>query len=561
MFREVLLKELPERLELRGDVHFDATSALPRRAPAAGVVVHCRMIGSMVSQGEVVMTIRGSTYRSAQRAFIRVLLAEGKASEALRLARKKLHRLKFATSQIDEIARTLNVLDPLPILTPRAGIITDILKEKSKFRGADQLLCLASDRYIEVALDTALASYLRPGKVIHVADSWPPIPAVLSEKGTPDPSDRCRCKFSVGDIPIQQQLRLSVQFDVCERLGPEITHADWPYLLPPRRLDRIRLGLEKPLPAPLRPDVISSKPQNPFSANTDNRPPRVIAPYDGPKELGSNSAHHRYSVELSIADWHQLRVATTTPESRKFTTIWEIVTTLRAQSTASGGQTVTAAQAGQFKALTSARGQLIPSNTVLGHLYADPASKQPPTPVCAPCAGFVVEISASNFVASGDKLAVVAPTPHILSIPESCPPEHFSQLRVRNPTQPDTLFSLPPIALCGDQAAGFDVPFPSGFGPFEEGQSFSVALEMTNGSRNSLALPSDCLVKQGNSHELLLHHGLGKLTPVAVRVNQPGTFVEILLGINKTAHVVRDLEKLCQLDRRIGALMTGFWVG
>jgi hypothetical protein len=68
-------------------------------------------------------------------------------------------------------------------------------------------------------------------------------------------------------------------------------------------------------------------------------------------------------------------------------------------------------------------------------------------------------------------------------------------------------------------------------------------------------------MKQGETHEVLLHHGLGKLTPVAVQVSIVNDVFELRHGVLNTAHVVRDLEQLCRLDRRIRALMTGFWVG
>ena len=172
-----------------------------------------------------------------------------------------------------------------------------------------------------------------------------------------------------------------------------------------------------------------------------------------------------------------------------------------------------------------------------------------------------MEITASGPLKAGDKLGHIAPTQYALSVPESCPLEHFSQLRVRQLGQREALFSLPPIARCADQAAGFDVPVPPGLGLFEEGHALIVTLETTNGPRNSLTLPSDCLIKQGESQEVLLHHGHGKLTPTAIQTSIINDTVEVLHGLSNSAQVVRDLKQLCQRDRRIRALMTGFWTG
>ena len=63
------------------------------------------------------------------------------------------------------------------------------------------------------------------------------------------------------------------------------------------------------------------------------------------------------------------------------------------------------------------------------------------------------------------------------------------------------------------------------------------------------------------SHEVLIHHGVGKLTPASVTVGSSGEFVEILQGLSEHMHVVRDLETLCRLNRRLHATMTGFWEG
>jgi hypothetical protein len=63
----------------------------------------------------------------------------------------------------------------------------------------------------------------------------------------------------------------------------------------------------------------------------------------------------------------------------------------------------------------------------------------------------------------------------------------------------------------------------------------------------------------GRSQEVLLHHGEGKITPVAVRVGVVNDLVEIQQGLPNIANVVRDLETLCRLNARIRALMSGFW--
>ena len=64
------------------------------------------------------------------------------------------------------ILRTRDVLDPLPVLSPRAGLITSILTKGDKFREIEPLFELASDRYIEVELEKDFVDYLRPGKLI-----------------------------------------------------------------------------------------------------------------------------------------------------------------------------------------------------------------------------------------------------------------------------------------------------------------------------------------------------------------------------------------------------------
>ena len=230
MFNSLL--KLPERLEFEGHVQLDISSAKPHLAPAPGEVVHCRPKQD-VARGDVVMSIRGSRYISAQKRFLRALLIKGKSSKAFATAGARLKQLKFATSQINEIARTRIIIDPVPVLT-LAGIVTDALPAGSTFRKSERLFSLLSSRYVEIAVEQRFAEFLRSNKQAEISHFGSGDYAYFVERGAPNSSGRSLCKFRLESGRIKGDFDLCIRFKMWEKVGPTTTYNDHPYEFAPR---------------------------------------------------------------------------------------------------------------------------------------------------------------------------------------------------------------------------------------------------------------------------------------------------------------------------------------
>jgi hypothetical protein len=475
------------------------------------------------------------------------------------MARARLEKLKFATSQINEIARTRAIIDPLPIISPVAGCVIDPLHEGSTFRKSDRLFSLSSDQCIEVAVEQNVAEFFRPNKLAEVSHFGSGYYASFIGKGAPDSSGKCLCKFRLENATHRGRLKLCFRFVVWERISPKTTAHDWPYPIAPRGQAIYDLGLRKRPPPVVQPVVKRPKRLNPFA---DNRPQRVLAPYEAPKTCTIDAETHRNMVQMPHADWQNRRISVINAEPQEFTPAWETAATLRVQK--DEDYRVSAALSGDFKPLGRVPETFVTSNHVIGYIHPDRGTEQSLIPVWSSCAGLVTDVIAEAHVRAGDKLAIIKPASHVLSIRLSHAPIDPLRLRVCHLARPnDVLFGRPEIRLLSsaDRIPAVDVPFPSGLGPFKEGHAFSVFLDEPNASRISLSLPKDCVMIQGKSHEVLVHHGPGKLTPVAVQVGISGDLVEIRHGISRAHHIVRDLEQLCRLDDRLRAAMTGFWLG
>jgi hypothetical protein len=79
-------------------------------------------------------------------------------------------------------------------------------------------------------------------------------------------------------------------------------------------------------------------------------------------------------------------------------------------------------------------------------------------------------------------------------------------------------------------------------------------------TRPALAVPEDCVVRLGQSNEVLVHTGIQELTPRSVVLGErrPG-WVEVIEGLAAGEEVVRDLKIMMDLDERLAAIMHGFW--
>jgi hypothetical protein len=558
------LLKIPDRIEVEGNVRIDPSSCVARLAPAPGVVVTSVPPDAFVARGDVVMSIHGSRYSVAQKLFIRALLKKSAGREFKAAHTRLKQRLKFADRQLDEIALKRAVIDPLPILAPADGFVIAPLPVGLSFRKSESLFHLSSDQFIEASVEQNIADFLRPHKLAEISRFGSGDFARFVGKTTPDAAGKCQCTFRF-DNPAHRgdPITLCLEFAVWERLSPTFTSDDWHFSSVPRGSDLYRLGLRK-RPAPIVQSAVvpRPKPVNPFAAGADNRPPRIPAAYGSAETSTIAKESHRHTVELSSADWRSLSISTTLAEQHNFIPAWETGGTLRDQT--GNDFIVTAPRSGIFKSVPMrSLQQSLTSTEVIGHIYRNDGGEQP-IEVRSGCAGLLTNVTNDAPVQLGDRLAFIKPAPQVLQVASVSAASTSLRLRVcQLASAGDVLFSRSQIRLIASRGGipSVDVPFLTDLGNFKQGHAFSVFLDEPDASRWSLALPKDCVMTQDNSHEVLVHHGSGKLTPVAVDVGIDGGFVEIRHGLSKHHHVVRDLKALCGIDNRLRAVMTGFWWG
>ena len=246
--------EIPEKLGLTGTICFDEGTAKPRLAPAAGTVVGVHATpGTVVAQGDIILSVTGEAYITAQRAFIHALTGQGLPQATLEQLGAEFDRLygalralKFTSKQIDAVRDAKTVIDPLPILAPVDGAVTDVLDVDRAFSTDESLLRLATGKQVLLALEATHARYLRPFKKATIrterGDETEGVLRAISETDQPEIRQVClelpQCSFHVGE-----PVTVIFEFAPWERLDPSFTSKDWPYPRLPRgqhELDGVR---------------------------------------------------------------------------------------------------------------------------------------------------------------------------------------------------------------------------------------------------------------------------------------------------------------------------------
>ena len=243
MFESVHAQWFPESIEIEGRLVFARAPALQRTAPAAGLVLSSIKPMAVVQRGATVMTIQGELFAAAQSKFLKALTTPGKSSKAFSKALHVLEQLKFAKSQINSLAQTQTIIAPLPILSPKAGLVIDILPDGTAFEDASTLFSLATEPCIEAHVDRKTMEHLRPNKEAYL--DQPGRTVHLTKKEPPDASGRCRCEFRLdGDFSAREgTVRLTIHFAPWERLGPDFTYEQLAISEHPPRTRALRSGI------------------------------------------------------------------------------------------------------------------------------------------------------------------------------------------------------------------------------------------------------------------------------------------------------------------------------
>jgi hypothetical protein len=614
----MIATEIPEKLGLTGTICLDEGTAKSRLAPAAGTVVGVSVTpGTVATRGDIILSVTGEAYITAQRTLIHALTGQERPKATLEQRGAEFNRLygalralKFTSKQIDAIRDAETVIDPLPILAPVDGVVTDVLDVGRAFSTDESLFRLATGKQVLLALEATHARYLRPFKRAAVrterGDEAEGVLRAVNETDLPEMRQVClelpQCSFHVGE-----PVTVIFKFAPWERLDPNFTSKDWPYPNLPRsqtELDRFR-GLHRPLssvPAhqlslAQKAKLANSKvtPANPFSEpqSRPSRPKRSPGNYLDPRLVKAPTSN-RYALPLDYARFTEWKFSTFRLTQEAITPQWSLPAQVVEQN-AAGIKDIAASADGTFHPEARRRNDIIRAGTVVGFIENDkfdrtaqlspppsttiPAS-QPPhdearlgqIPIYADCDGVVMEmLDRKQHVSCGDPVMKVRCSnmyllrtrllaSEFIKLPRIVEARLFWPERTRKePIYVNSRALITQIEPAKDQVT-FDVTFPTEAGHFKTGHFKNLLLLDNSAQRIGLTVPKDCIAKVGCSTEMLIHSETGKLTPSVVKCGPTfGESIEIVDGLTAGHFAVRDLEALCAEQPDIRAIMGGFW--
>jgi hypothetical protein len=127
-------------------------------------------VGQHVARGQPVVLVSGSGLYEAQVLYIGLTrlkgsgLAQGSA-DLIDLAKKALTRLRFSKAQIEEVGMTGEPLDPVPILSPWDGIVTEALDEGSEAESGATLFGVSDHLMLNVQAAEPEAAFIQEGQL------------------------------------------------------------------------------------------------------------------------------------------------------------------------------------------------------------------------------------------------------------------------------------------------------------------------------------------------------------------------------------------------------------
>lgn len=600
--------QLPKSLELVGVVA-DTEGGLFRLAPAPGTVVRVLALsGSRVARGDAVLAITGPDYIAAQQAFISAFKSnyprrpESLDDVALILGdlRSQLRNLKFSREQIQQIQEAGKILDPIPVLTNKSGIVGHSMIDGQTFQVNDALFCMTKDTHVQAPIDQSHIAFIRANKAVTItfADGTKALGTIEGFTGT---ADDLRRQASIKILDYQKTLgepvRVGITFEHWERFHPKATSSMWPYDHEPRGSERARLlaRLGEPAEAgPLATQAVKragpvKADANPFAPGRllSRRPKRVPLNPSAPQLIAApKAAIVRPSLPISMTDIAEWTISTEPAKVQALAPKWR----RPGQFVATGRNGDVCAMLAQFDGVfcpaTWRPGDVIRAGTQLGYIeidiQADADADSPSTPEhqtkYVPRIEFVYahhdgvatnESGEQRRVRVGEMLAELR-TVNMYTFRTGLPDAEFAQLpRVVTAAlyapsaQVAEYVNRSALITAQSRSHGntmFDISFPSEAGAFRINWAKDVVLTAETGRRKVLSVPTDSIVQIGRSSEVLVHSAIGKLTPVPISCGvRYGDQVEILSGLEEGHRVVRDLKLLCHEWPNIGAIMSGFW--
>jgi Cu(I)/Ag(I) efflux system membrane fusion protein len=146
-----------------------------RRIAYTAVRVEAQLsgLGQRVVRGQPVVLVSGHALAEAQELYIGLtrLQRAGLADESpdlIELAKKALTRLRFSKSQIEKMAMTGEPLDPVPVLSPWAGIVTEVLDEGSDAEPWASLFGVSDQLMLNLQAAEPEAAFIQEGQMTSI---------------------------------------------------------------------------------------------------------------------------------------------------------------------------------------------------------------------------------------------------------------------------------------------------------------------------------------------------------------------------------------------------------
>ena len=614
-------------VEVAGTIGSDLSKPRARKAHHAGTVVNAKIAaGTWVRKGAWMLSVTGPGWRQIQEIYLEY--RSGRMDrQAMRnfvgLTRDPewfLGQLRLTDQQKRDLRKYKRVIDPVPILSPLTGILTQSLTTGSTFDAETALFAVSEHRLALIDIETPGPDWELDGKV-EIVTPFREVPFVGQVLQREKQDEAPRLQVEIFDPEHQLGPEVSANFRFTYRWvdrAEEARRRIWPYALPPRGSEAQRLGLlpassafDRPKPPPPR-----ATPASPFRV----RPARSAAPFVLPTAPAlPEAADHRYPLLLAEPEWRKLSISTATVQHRTVCRQWpfeaRVVANpapteamyvlaplagqcrfepLRAHDRVSAGTIVAwitspdlhqaraaylkAAKAGNTKALQRAAADL----QTLGHSLADLnevlRDQQPikPFPVIATFDGMVLDdvLARTSEVVAGQNLVRMQAFNTVL-ISGSLERSAFAdvparvQLSLKRPSdlspseiviRPQAL--LPLLELHHDtrhDRVSFKIPLADAHPSLQTFDILKGVLSDPTAVRPAFVSPADCVHCVAHSHEVLVHSRIGVLTPVSIAIGDAVDDLIEVYGLPAGTHVVRDLALLQDESDQIRAILTGFW--
>jgi len=431
--------------------------------------------------------------------------------------------------------------------------------------------------------------------------------AIMDPEGRLPLGDPVKVELSIAPTAVMREAEFAAR------------RAAWRYSIPPRgRPQRIYLGLADPPPRQQPSVARDGSTYDPTRLFAPRRPGRELAPFNPPGSIRQSSAPpHRSTLALTPDAWRTLRPATYPAQRGRVSDHVDVIARLEHSLANPQPFAIMAPVAGVPKAITKlcpgeplAPGQPLFALTVAADVLAaqhaylralhagdDAEAKRCRERLCclgfdiahcntlqrrdepieeirvvAPLAGLVAESSTTGekVVEAGTTLLALTPANTTFALTDidatmfaRLPPQ--VGVRWAGTSAPHPAINLPLLEVqhfvCphGRDRVRLRLPLPAGLAG-KAPVTPLLRLDDPATRRDAVLVPADCIVSVSASSEVLLQTGPGHLRAISVACGlRADGFVEITDGVAVGDAVVRDLTLLQGEDKRLRALLAGFW--